>query len=134
MDSHSKSIIGLVAATLVATALHAVSDIEEAAHITTHNPPKTVDQVDPNRYIGTWYEQAVIPYYFERGCTDTEAVYSLIDSKTIRVDNTCYRDGKKVEAVGKAYVEDASYAKLKVVFSPIIPIGAQYWIVKLGDA
>ena len=70
MDSHSKTIIGIVAATLVATALFAASEIEDATHITT-DPPKTVDQVDPKRYIGTWYEQAVIPYYFERDCTNT---------------------------------------------------------------
>ena len=65
---------------------------------------KPVDRVDPNRYVGRWYEQAVIPYYFERGCSQTQAVYSLIDSKTIKVDNACVRNGKKQETVGKAYV------------------------------
>ena len=39
-----------------------------------------------------------------------------------------------MESVGKATIEDSSNAKLKVVFNPIVKIGAQYWIVKLGDA
>ena len=102
MYSTHKAIIGVAAVALVATALLALPSIEESQ--LSVDPPKTVDKVDPNRYVGKWYEQAVIPYYFERNCADTEAVYSLIDSKTIRVDNTCYRDGKKVESVGKAYV------------------------------
>ena len=64
----------------------------------TADPPKTVDYVDLNRYSGLWYQQAVTPNYFERDCTGSESSYSIIDSKTVRVDNTCYRDGKKVEA------------------------------------
>ena len=30
------------------------------------SPPKTVDHVDVNLYIGAWHEQYFIPYYFER--------------------------------------------------------------------
>jgi lipocalin len=28
------------------------------------DPPKTVPYVDVAKYLGAWYEQAVIPFYF----------------------------------------------------------------------
>jgi len=76
--------------------------------------PQTVPYVDVKSYLGTWYEQAVIPYYFERGCSKTKATYSLNKDNTVRVDNSCVRDGKLVESVGKAIPEDSTNAKLKV--------------------
>ena len=98
----------------------------------TLDPPKTVDYVDPERYIGRWYEQSSIPAFFSKGCTDTQAFYGLIDDKTISVANTCTKDGKKTETDAKAYIQDSSNSKLKVEFFPIFGIG-DYWIVKLGD-
>lgn len=51
---------------------------------------------------------------------------------TVRVDNSCVRDGKLVENVGKAIPEDSTNAKLKVEFVQTLDIGAQYWIVRLA--
>lgn len=73
----------------------------------TLDPPKTVPYVDVNKYLGAWYEQAVIPYYFERNCERTVATYSLNKDGTIRVDNVCYRNGNKHESVGKAFPDPA---------------------------
>ncbi len=56
--------------------------------------PNTVPYVDVAKYLGAWYEQSAIPFYFERDCTKTVAKYSLNADKTIRVDNSCYRNGK----------------------------------------
>lgn len=65
--------------------------------------PATVPYVDIGKYGGAWYEQSVIPFYFERGCTKTIARYSLNpDGKSIKVDNSCVRNGQLVESVGKA--------------------------------
>lgn len=48
--------------------------------------PVTVPQVDIQKYAGSWYEQSVIPFYFERGCSHTVATYSLNpDGKSIKV-------------------------------------------------
>ena len=55
------------------------------------------------------------------------------DGKSIRVDNTCVRNGKLVEGVGKAFPEDSTNAKLKVEFVTTLDIGAQYWVVRLGS-
>lgn len=76
--------------------------------------PTTVPFVDVQKYLGKWYEQAVIPYYFERDCAKTTATYSLNKDGTIKVDNYCERHGKAVESVGKAIPEDKTNAKLKV--------------------
>lgn len=97
------------------------------------NPPVTVPYVDIKKYLGVWYEQAVIPYYFERNCTKTTATYSLNTNGSVRVDNKCDRNGKWVESVGHAVPEDATNAKLKVEFIQTLDIGAQYWIVRLAS-
>lgn len=94
--------------------------------------PQTVPYVDVKSYLGTWYEQAVIPYYFERGCSHTKAVYSTNKDGTLRVDNSCIRNGKLQENVGKAIPEDSTNAKLKVEFVQTLDIGGQYWIVRLA--
>ncbi len=48
--------------------------------------PVPVPYVDIQKYSGSWYEQAVIPYYFERGCSHTVATYSLNpDGKSVKV-------------------------------------------------
>ena len=99
----------------------------------TLDKPDTVPYVNVTRYEGTWWEQAFIPYYWERGCHKTHAIYSLNKDGTIKVDNHCDKNGKDIHNVGKAVPEDASNSKLKVEFIQTLDIGGQYWIVKLGD-
>ena len=88
-------------AVIISTALILLSAYVFSTIDTTHNnlqkdPPKTVPYVDINKYLGAWYEQAVIPFFFERNCEKTVANYSLNNDGTIRVDNVCYRSGNKV--------------------------------------
>ena len=91
------------------------------------SPPKTVDHVDVNLYIGAWHEQYFIPYYFERQCHNSTATYSLNHDDTIRVNNSCIRHGKRVDAIGKARPGDSTNSKLKVEFVQTFDIGAQYF-------
>lgn len=72
------------------------------------DPPKTVAYVDINLYLGEWYEEALIPYFWEKGdCTEGRAIYTLeSDKKTIKVDNRCVRNGKETSTIGKAVPED----------------------------
>ena len=77
--------------------------------------PDTVPYVDINKYSGVWYEQSVIPFYFEKGCTKTTATYSLnADGKSIKVLNECVKNGKPISSTGKAVPEDSTNSKLKV--------------------
>ena len=96
-------------------------------------PLDVVDKVDVQRYIGKWYEIALLPNSFEKGCSCTTAEYSLIDSKTLRVTNSC-RKGSSAGVIdranGKAFVvEGSNNAKLRVQF--FWPFRGDYWIIDL---
>ena len=101
---------------------------------------KTVDRVDLNRYMGTWYEIAKIPNRFQKDCTgDTKANYTLLDSGKVEVTNSCLTaDGKTKVAKGVAKVEDpVTNAKLKVSFFSIFGLHlfwGNYWILYLDDS
>ena len=93
------------------------------------NPPQTVPQVDLSRYVGLWYEISSIPFFFGKGCTCSTANYTANTDGTIRVENSCDRDGSRSLAVAKAWPVDSTNSKLKVEF--FWPITADYWIVAL---
>jgi apolipoprotein D and lipocalin family protein len=97
-------------------------------------PLQTVPQVDLNRYLGTWYEIANYPTFFQsKDCVGTTAQYSLLPDGHIRVRNTCYPQGLNQPASrieGRAWVADTtSNAKLKVQFFP--PFAGDYWVIDL---
>lgn len=101
-----------------------------------HQPPlQTVAHVDLNRYLGTWYEIASFPQWFQKGCTATTATYSLREDGQIAVLNACRKnslDGDRDEAHGRAKVVDtATNAKLKVTF--FWPFYGDYWVIDLGE-
>ena len=96
------------------------------------DPPKTVDFVDINQYLGKWYEQSVIPNFWENGCIKTTATYSLNEDKTIKVQNHCIRNGKESGNTGKATPEDDTNAKLKLQFIQSLDISGHYWVVRLA--
>lgn len=98
---------------------------------------ETVDYVDVEKYMGTFYEIATIPAFFQRNCAHgTTATYSLNDDGTVKVVNRCYTDkGKLQEAEGEAWVADPkTNAKLKVSFAPFFKkrFAGDYWIIELG--
>jgi apolipoprotein D and lipocalin family protein len=99
-------------------------------------PLQTVEFVDVDRYLGTWYEIARYPNFFERGCAGVTAEYSLRDDGRIRVVNRCREgsvDGPERVIEGRArIVEPETNAKLKVAFFG--PFEGDYWIIELDDA
>lgn len=94
---------------------------------------KTVDSVDLDRYLGTWYEIASYPAWFQRNCTAVKAVYARRDDGLISVVNSCRKhtlDGKLKKADGKArIVNPENNARLKVSFFG--PFWGPYWIIDL---
>ena len=97
-------------------------------------PPRTVPCVNLTKYLGLWYQQAEIPSYFSIGCTDVTAEYSFNDDGTIKVNNTCTRDGVRDRDgdVGMAMVEADVNSKLLVTFSGSFDTAGEYWIVRLA--
>lgn len=98
---------------------------------------KVVQDVDLNRYVGKWYEIALIPVWFQRDCAGrTTAEYTLSDGGFINVINRCCtKEGKLKEAKGRAWVVDKRWpAKLKVSFLSLFGkwlFAGDYWIIDL---
>ena len=96
---------------------------------------ETVPYVDLERYMGTWYEIARFPQYFERGCNCSKANYSLNKEKGyVTVVNECRKNsvkGKLKKVQGKAFVQKGSgNARLKVQFQ--WPFKGDYYIIDLA--
>lgn len=96
-----------------------------------NEPLETVNYVDLDQYLGKWYEIARFPQRFEKGCTCSTAEYSLNDDGSIKVLNSCIKNGKPDIAEGKAIITDKkSNAKLKAQFR--WPFTGKYWIIALA--
>ena len=101
---------------LFVSLLPACADVPEGIQV--------VDHVEPEKYVGTWYEIVRLDHSFERGLEKVTATYSLREDGGLDVVNRGFNAEKKEweEADGKAYfVEDkhldGSYpGKLKVSF------------------
>lgn len=98
-------------------------------------PLQTVPEVDLSRYLGTWYEIASYPQFFQRRCTGVTATYTLRDDGLINVENRCFKgslEGREAVATGRARVPDpAESAKLEVSFFG--PFWGDYWVIDLGE-
>ena len=99
--------------------------------------PTVVENVDLERYMGTWYAVASVPTTFERDCArGTTATYELLENGKVQVTNTCYReDGSEFQAVGRAWIPNANEpSKLKVSFVSLFGwwlFPGDYWIMEL---
>lgn len=109
------------------------SFLPAAQALAANKPLDVVPSVDLQRYLGTWYEIATIPHFFQKDCVGVTASYSLRPDGDIDVVNTCHKktpDGPLKTAKGKAWVVDkATGAKLKVRF--FWPFSGDYWIIDL---
>lgn len=80
------------------------------------------EDFDINKYLGTWYEIARLPNYFERNCVcNAKAEYSLVKDQenTFTVQNSCKRENNTNHSVlGLATYDPIHQAKLSVTFVP----------------
>lgn len=104
-------------------------------------PLPTVSAIDVPRYMGTWYEIAKFPNWFQRKCVgNTQAQYALQSDGSLQVTNRCkLASGQFDEAIGAArQIGNANSPKLQVRFAPswlsIIPaVWGDYWVIALDD-
>jgi lipocalin len=72
---------------------------------------------DLSKYLGTWYEIARLPAWFERDMTNVTATYSLKPNGQVKVVNAGLRKGKAKRAIGRAKpAGDPRVGHLKVAF------------------
>ena len=112
---------------------------------TEHAPLPIQQDVDLEKYVGTWHEQARLPHRFQEQCVaDVQAEYILNDDQSLKVTNSCRTaDGSITTAIGEGRlssdVEPTDPAKLEVRFAPTWlswspKVWGDYWILKLqGD-
>jgi len=104
---------------------------------------KLAENVDLERYVGSWYEMARFPHSFEEGLVGVTATYTLMENGRIEVINEGYKhslDGKLSRAVGKAKVaKSGNPAHLRVSFFwifyadyLILELDADYQYVLIG--
>lgn len=113
-----------------------------AADTAQSAPLSPIAALDVPRYMGTWYEIARYPNWFQKKCRDSSrADYKLQADGRIQVINRCrLENGDTSEAVGVArQLGPASSARLEVRFAPawlsFIPlVWGDYWVIDLDDA
>ncbi|WP_293464068.1 lipocalin family protein [Polaromonas sp.] len=113
------------------------------AHAADNSPPvpplTAISALDVSRYMGTWYEIAKFPAWFQKKCVaDTRAEYSLLPGGKVQVINLCSQEnGEMKEAVGSArQIGEKTSSMLEVRFAPawlsFIPaIWGDYWVIDL---
>ncbi|MFF0634334.1 lipocalin family protein [Nocardia sp. NPDC004151] len=108
----------------------------------THaEPPAPVAELDLSRYLGTWYQLAAVPQYFNVVCArDTRAEYALDEYGDVSVHNSCTTwSGARNEIRGTATVTDPmTNAQFHVSFPGVPTQEARYGppnyiVTALGD-
>lgn len=102
-------------------------------------PVKTITSLDVPRYLGTWYEIAKFPNWFQKKCVgNTKAEYSLRPDGNLKVLNSCKTaNGEVSDAEGTARQIGAKDSpRLEVRFAPawlsFLPmVWGDYWVIDL---
>lgn len=100
---------------------------------------QTVDAVDVDRYVGTWFEIARFPNGFQDECIGgVTATYALRSDGRLDVINRCQTSNGPTEARGIARIVDTeTRARLQVRFAPAVLsflpfVWGDYWILGLA--
>ena len=139
-------LIKLKISTLLSQLLICVALLQTTASVSAQATPaaalqavKTIPSIDVARYLGTWYEIAKFPNWFQRKClSGTNANYQLKEDGNVKVTNRCkVEGGEMAQAIGTArQIGGATSPKLEVRFAPdwlaILPfVWGDYWVIDL---
>lgn len=89
-----------------------------------------VCDVDLNRYLGNWYEIGRLPMRSEKDLDNVTAIYNLKKNGEIEVVNSGYKNGKKKEIRGTAWVPDEN-CKGSLLVRFFWPFSSEYNIIVL---
>jgi apolipoprotein D and lipocalin family protein len=137
----------MVAATATASAQTPSSPSPADPHGDSGKAPlQALPQLDVPPYMGTWYQVALFPNFFQRQCiSDTTATYRLLAEGRVEVTNRCRTEsGAFDQVIGVARPTGAlrgrtlAPAQLEVTFLPRwlrwLPVGwGRYWVIQLAD-
>lgn len=99
-------------------------------------------RVDPQKYMGLWYEIESMPAPFQKDCICTTAFYELLPNNTILVTNQCTllsKEIKKANAIAWPVNDNNTWLKVnfvspflfkKDIFGwPLTLFNGDYWIL-----
>ena len=100
---------------------------------------KSISEFDVSRYMGSWYEIAKLPNWFQRKCVQgTQARYKVLGPAQIEVNNKCTTaSGEEIQAIGLARPNGSGRpAQLEVRFAPewtawLPMVWGAYWVLDL---
>ena len=92
-----------------------------------------VENVDLDKYMGTWYEIAALPVSAKKKCTCNKIDFELADDKSyVRIIESCIKKEKQGAILGKAFVdENSGNAKWNV--EHFWPFSDAYYIISLAN-
>lgn len=132
----------LICAVLLQTSALATAQANAQANLVVElQSVKTIPSIDVARYLGTWYEIAKFPNWFQRKClSGTNANYQLKEDGNVKVTNRCkVEGGEMAQAIGTArQIGGATSPKLEVRFAPdwlaSLPfVWGDYWVIDLDS-
>lgn len=91
-----------------------------------------VCDLDLKRYLGNWYEIGRLPLRSEKGLENITAIYNLKKNGEIEVINGGYKNGKKKEIRGRAWVPDER-CKGSLLVRFFWPFKSEYNVIKLDE-
>lgn len=120
-------------------ALSGVAQAQTPVNTHTSLPPvATIASLDVPRYMGTWYEIAKFPNWFQRKCiANTRAQYLAQADGSVQVLNSCSTADNTIDALGLAkQVGSTTSPKLQVRFAPawlswLPQVWGDYWVIDL---
>lgn len=131
---------------LYATAAMALPAAASTPAAGSPGPLQSLPSLDVPPYMGTWYQIALFPNFFQRQCvSDTTATYRQLPGGTVEVTNRCRTDSGSIDQVigaarptGSLQGRTLAPAQLEVTFLPTwlrwLPVGwGRYWVIQLAD-
>lgn len=89
-----------------------------------------VCDLDLKRYLGNWYEIGRLPMRSEKDLDNITAIYNLKKNGKIEVVNSGYKNGKKKEIRGTAWISDKKCTGALLV-SFFWPFKSEYNVIML---
>lgn len=98
-------------------------------------PPRTVDNLDAERFVGMWYEIARLPFAPQRDCAASATRYERVNDESFGIVSYCWHksaNGPMRKTRAEAYLDtDDAAAKLKIQLN--WPAWHDLWILYLSE-
>lgn len=128
--------LALLLTLLVAAFAAACSPGQEEIFPTYRDPTAPIASkalFEPDRYLGTWYEIARYPVFFEAGCVGVTAEYGAREDGLISVRNTCRNPDGSIRSTIEGTAEIVGPGRLKVRFASVPFVAGDYWVLWVDD-